>query len=168
MKTLSQGCGRAASDTTGLNLHPIGRKEKYRLPSGLSMVTIAMNNEHIPEHLNRLSGRVVHAAYKVHKALGPGLLESVYEVCLVHELTKSRIFAERQVSLPVVYDELKLEAGFRIDVLVEHRLIVELKAVEGLLPVHQAQVLTYLKLSGHRLGCSLTLTCRCLKKASGV
>lgn len=111
-----------------------------------------MNDESIPEHLNRLSGRVVNAAYKVHKTLGPGLLESVYEVCLVHELTKSGIIAERQVPLPVVYDELKLEAGFRVDVFVEHQLVVELKAVEGLLPVHRAQVLTYLKLSGRRLG----------------
>jgi GxxExxY protein len=111
-----------------------------------------MNNESIPEHLNRLSGRVVNAAYKVHKTLGPGLLESVYEVCLVHELTKSGIIAERQVPLPVVYDELKLEAGFRVDVFVERQLVVELKAVEGLLPIHRAQVLTYLKLSGRRLG----------------
>ena len=80
------------------------------------------------------------------------MLESVYEVCLAHELTKSGLRTERQVPLPVVYDDLKLEAGFRIDLLVERQLIVELKAVEGLLPVHQAQVLTYLKLSGYRLG----------------
>jgi GxxExxY protein len=106
----------------------------------------------IPERLNQLSGRIVHAAYQVHESLGPGLLESVYEVCLAHELTKSGLRTERQVPLPVVYDDLKLEAGFRIDLLVERQLIVELKAVEGLLPVHQAQVLTYLKLSGYRLG----------------
>src|SRR5215207_6606877 len=111
-----------------------------------------MSNQPLPEHINGLSGRVVHAAYKVHETLGPGLLESVYEVCLVHELTKMGMYSERQVPLPVVYDELKLEAGFRIDVLVERRLVVELKAVEVLLPVHRAQVLTYLKLSGYRLG----------------
>ena len=78
-----------------------------------------MNNKPLPEAINRLSGRVVHAAYKVHETLGPGLLESVYEVCIMHELTKSDIRVERQVPLPVVYDELKLEAGFRIDLLVE-------------------------------------------------
>ena len=81
-----------------------------------------MNNRPLPEILNRLSGRVVHAAYKVHETLGPGLLESVYEVCLMHELTKSGVHAERQVPLPVIYDELKLEAGFRIDLLVERQL----------------------------------------------
>ena len=122
-----------------------------------------MNNHIIPEDLNRLSGSVVHAAYKVHNTLGPGLLESVYEVCLVHELTKRGITSERQVPLPVVYDELKLEAGFRIDVLVERRLIVELKAVEALLPVHRAQVLTYLKLSGYRLGLLVNFNVAVLK-----
>ena len=122
-----------------------------------------MNNHTIPEHINRLSGRVVHAAYKVHETLGPGLLESVNEVCLAHELTKMGIFSERQVPLPVVYDELKLEAGFRIDVLVERRLVVELKAVEALLPVHRAQVLTYLKLSGYRLGLLMNFNVAVLK-----
>ncbi|MFL6336898.1 MAG: GxxExxY protein [Pyrinomonadaceae bacterium] len=122
-----------------------------------------MTNHIIPEHLNSLSGCVVHAAYKVHNTLGPGLLESVYEVCLVHELTKMGINSERQVALPVVYDELKLEAGFRIDVLVERRLIVELKAVEALLPVHRAQVLTYLKLSGYRLGLLVNFNVAVLK-----
>ena len=98
-----------------------------------------MNKPPITGHLNRLSGRVVHASYKVHATLGPGLLESVYEVCLIHELTKMGIRTERQVPLPVIYDDTKLEAGFRIDVLVERQLLVELKAVEGLTPVHQAR-----------------------------
>jgi GxxExxY protein len=122
-----------------------------------------MNHHIIPEHLNRLSGRVVHAAYKVHEALGPGRLESVYEVCLIHELTEMGIQTERQVPLPVVYEGLKLEAGFRIDVLVERQLVVELKAVEALLPVHRAQVLTYLKLSGYRLGLLLNFNVALLK-----
>ena len=126
-------------------------------------LTQAMNKSPITERLNRLSGRVVHAAYKVHEALGPGLLESVYEVCLIHELAKTGIQTERQVPLPVVYDDIKLEAGFRIDVLVEHQLIVELKAVEGLTPVHQAQVLTYLKLSGLRLGLLINFNVAVLK-----
>ena len=88
----------------------------------------------------------------MHKALGPGLLESVYEVCLLHELNKRGVKVERQVSLPVVYDNLRLDAGLRLDLVVEKRVIVELKAVEVLLPVHTAQLLTYLKLSGYRLG----------------
>jgi len=122
-----------------------------------------MSNKAIPDHVNRLSGRVIHAAYKIHEALGPGLLESVYEVCLVHELSRMGINAERQVPLPVVYNDVKLDDGFRIDVLVEHQLVVELKAVEVLSAVHQAQVLTYLKFSGHRLGLLLNFNVAVLK-----
>jgi GxxExxY protein len=88
----------------------------------------------------------------VHTALGPGLLESVYEVCLWHELHKRGLKTERQVLLPVVYDNLRLDAGLRLDLVVEKRVVVELKAVEVLLPVHKAQLPTYLKLSGYRLG----------------
>jgi len=105
-----------------------------------------------PVELNQLSGQIVDAAYAVHSALGPGLLESVYEICLVHELSKRGLKADRQVALPVQYDGVRLDAGLRLDLLVDGRLVVELKAVESLLPVHKAQLLTYLKLSGHRLG----------------
>jgi GxxExxY protein len=103
------------------------------------------------EEWDALATVVVDAAFRVHKELGPGLLESVYEVCLAHELGKRGLPVERQVMLPVVYDGVKIEAGLRIDLLVGGKLIVELKAVENLLPVHKAQVLTYLKLSRHRL-----------------
>ncbi len=92
------------------------------------------------------------AAFAVHNALGPGLLENVYEVCLVHELNKKGIKVERQVMLPVIYDNVRLDAGLRLDLVVGDCLIVELKAIETLLPVHKAQLLTYLKLSGYRLG----------------
>lgn len=95
---------------------------------------------------------VVDAAFAVHKALGPGLLESVYEVCLTHELTKRGLDMARQLQLPVVYDGLQLDAALRLDLLVARCVVVELKAVETILPVHHAQVLTYLKLTGHRLG----------------
>jgi len=88
----------------------------------------------------------------VHSTLGPGLLESVYEVCLLHELQKRGLKAERQVSLPVVYDGLRLDSGLRLDLVVDNLVVVELRAVDMLLPVHKAQMLTYLKLSGHRLG----------------
>ena len=92
------------------------------------------------------------AAFAVHSKLGPGLLESVYEVCLAHELEKRGRHVRRQVSLPVFYDGIRLDAGLRLDMVVDDCLVVEIKAVEQLLPVHKAQVLTYLKLTGHRLG----------------
>jgi GxxExxY protein len=106
----------------------------------------------ISESINQVAGTIVDAALTVHRALGPGLLESVYEVCLVHELTKRGVAVTRQISLPVCYDGMRLDAGLRLDMLVEDSIIVELKAVEHLLPVHRAQVLTYLKLTNHRLG----------------
>jgi GxxExxY protein len=104
------------------------------------------------EEIDRLGKAVVDAAFRVHTELGPGLLEGVYEVCLAHELAKRGLKVERQVALPVLYDGVKIEAGLRLDILVEGKLIVELKAVENLLPVHKAQLLTYLKLSKRRLG----------------
>jgi len=106
----------------------------------------------IPEDVQALSRSVVDAALRVHKALGPGLLESVYEACLQQELWNRRIEAARQRSLPIIYDGLTLEGGLRIDLLVADRLIVEVKAVDALLPIHKAQLLTYLRLSALRLG----------------
>ena len=106
----------------------------------------------LPEDIDTVARSTVDCAFRVHQQLGPGLLESVYEVCFAHELTKAGLRFERQFALPVVYDGLKLEAGLRLDFLIENMLVVELKAVEQLLPVHQAQVLTYLKLSSKRLG----------------
>ena len=108
--------------------------------------------EPIPKETDKVASKIVDAAFAVHTSLGPGLLESVYEVCLLHELNKRGLKVERQVSLPVVYDDLRLDAGLRLDLVVENRVVVELKAVDMLLPVHKAQVLTYLRLSGHRLG----------------
>ena len=103
-------------------------------------------------HENEIARIVVGAAYKLHKQLGPGLLESVYERLLQAELEHQRLAVQRQVALPLVYEGLKLEAGFRIDLLVENKLIVEVKSVEGIADVHEMQLLTYLKLSGKRLG----------------
>jgi len=94
----------------------------------------------------------VDAAFAVHSHLGPGLLESVYEVCLTHELVKRGLKVSGQLALPIQYDTIRLDAGLRLDLLVEDSVIVELKAVESLMPVHKAQLLTYLKLSGCRLG----------------
>jgi GxxExxY protein len=102
--------------------------------------------------LEGIATQVVDAAYQVHRVLGPGLLESTYEVCLAHELKKRGIHGLRQVDLPVLYDGVRLDVGYRIDMLVENCIVIELKAVDKLLPIHEAQLLTYLKLSGHQLG----------------
>ncbi len=104
------------------------------------------------EELNRISGLILQCSVEVHKQLGPGLLESVYEVCLVKELISKGLKVQRQVLLPVVYKQEMLDLDFRIDLLVNDEVIVELKAIEGILPVHEAQLLTYLKLAGKRLG----------------
>lgn len=95
---------------------------------------------------------LVDSAFRVHNELGPGLLESVYEECLCHELRSRGVPFERQVALPIVYRELRLEGGLRLDLIVSAAVIVEIKSVEKTLPVHQAQLLTYLKLTGFRLG----------------
>jgi GxxExxY protein len=101
---------------------------------------------------NELAKTVFYAGLKVHKNLGPGLLESAYEECLAYELQKEGVFVEKQKPLPLVYEEIKLDAGYRIDLLVENKVIVELKSVESLNDLHLAQILTYLKLSGCKLG----------------
>ncbi|MFN8250804.1 MAG: GxxExxY protein [Ferruginibacter sp.] len=101
---------------------------------------------------NEISKVVFEAGLKVHKTLGPGLLESAYEECLHFELLKSGLFIERQKVLPLVYESIKLDAGYRADFLIEHKLIVEIKAIEALADIHLAQVLTYLKLSKCKLG----------------
>lgn len=102
--------------------------------------------------INEISGSVVDAAMKVHTALGPGLLESVYEKCLKHELTKRGLRVETQVWLPVVYDGVEIEGGYKIDLLVEGQVVVELKVVEQILEIHKAQLLSYLKRSDKRVG----------------
>lgn len=101
---------------------------------------------------NVITGHIIDAALKVHTALGPGLLESAYEACLIHELKKRHLNTASQLSLPVVYDGVTIDLGYRIDLLVEDAVIVELKAVEKLHPVHKAQLLSYLKLSRKQLG----------------
>ena len=115
------------------------------------------------EALNLISHNIIGAAFKVHSALGPGLLESTYEVCLEYELVKLGYKVERQKSLPVNYEGIKLDAGYRIDLLVEDSVIVELKSVEDVLPIHHAQVLTYLKLSKMKLGLLINFNVRDLK-----
>lgn len=101
---------------------------------------------------NELSNIVIGEAIKVHQQLGPGLLESVYEECLMHRLIKTGLMIERQKPIPLIFEEVKLECGFRCDIMVEGKLIIEVKAVEAINDIHLAQVLTYLKLTGVKLG----------------
>ena len=113
--------------------------------------------------MNSITGRVIGAAIDVHRTLGPGLLESAYEACLAYELTQNGLHVERQKSLPVVYKEVNLNAGYRLDLLVERKIIVELKAVDLLTPLHKAQLLSYLKLSGLNLGLLINFNVQVLK-----
>ncbi len=112
---------------------------------------------------NPLSREIISAAIEVHKALGPGLLESAYEECLAHELSLRRILFERQVCLPIEYKGVRIDAGYRLDLVVDDLVVVELKAAEALLPVHEAQVLTYLKLTGKRLALLINFNVPTLK-----
>jgi len=104
------------------------------------------------EAINEISGRIIGAAIEVHKELGPGLLENAYEACLQHELGLRGIRAERQVPLPVEYKGLLIECGYRLDLVVEQRIIVELKAISEVLPVHKAQLLSFTRLGKYPLG----------------
>ncbi|HKE02442.1 MAG TPA: GxxExxY protein [Blastocatellia bacterium] len=115
------------------------------------------------ERINQISGAIVDAAMKVHTTLGPGLMESAYEGCLKHELTKRGLKVLSQVTLPVIYDGVKIDVGYRIDLLVEDAVIVELKAVERLTPLNEAQLISYLKLSGRKLGLLINFNVEHLK-----
>ena len=101
---------------------------------------------------NDIGQAMIAAAMKVHSAVGPGLLEGAYELCLAHELTRSGLLVRRQVSIPIRYDDLTIDNGYRIDLLVHERVVVELKALETVLPVHRGQLLSYLRLGGFKLG----------------
>ena len=104
------------------------------------------------EDINQLTYQIIGCAYEVHKTLGPGLLESTYETCLCYELEKAGIKYEKQNELIINYKGVRLDNGYRIDILVENDIIIELKSVEALLPVHTAQIMTYIKLSKKRIG----------------
>jgi GxxExxY protein len=114
--------------------------------------------------LNRITQSVIGAAIEVHRELGPGLLESAYEECLCHELWGSGVAYARQRELPVEYKGLKLDCGYRVDLIVAERVVVEIKAVEGLLPIHEAQLLTYLRLGRWPVGLLINFNVAVLKK----
>src|SRR2546423_4433294 len=126
-----------------------------------------MKNVHIEaerQRLNELSGKIIGLCMEIHRELGPGLLESAYEECLAYELTKAGLRFERQRALPVRYKEVQLDCGYRLDFVVEGSLILELKAVTELHPIHEAQVLTYLKLDKKPLGLLINFNVPVLKK----
>ena len=116
------------------------------------------------EDLNNSTFDIIGCALKVHTALGPGLLESTYETCLAYELIEAGFKIETQKALPVIYKEVKLDAGYRIDILVENKVIIELKAVEAICGIHVAQLLTYLKLSGVKIGLLINFNVKDLKQ----
>jgi len=116
------------------------------------------------QSFNELTERVIGACIEIHRALGPGLLESAYEECLCYELSQAGMKFERQKPLPVNYKDVKLDCGYRLDLVVEEKVIIELKAVESLLPIHEAQLLTYLKLSGITLGLLINFNVAMLKQ----
>lgn len=113
---------------------------------------------------NETSKIVFESALKVHKVLGPGLLESAYEECLFYELKKSNLKVEKQKALPLIYEEVKLDVGYRIDMIIENKFIIEVKSVEALTDVHLAQLLTYLRLSDCRLGLLINFNVKLLKE----
>jgi GxxExxY protein len=122
-----------------------------------------MNHRDTETQRDSLSERLIGFAIEVHRALGPGLLESAYEECLAFELRQNGVTHRRQVPLPVTYKGLALDAAYRIDLLVDEQMIVELKTVERLLPIHEAQLLTYLRLSGMKVGLLLNFNVPVLK-----
>ncbi len=117
----------------------------------------------IPSSLNQLSNDIIGLAIKVHRNLGPGLLESSYKECLYYEIVNAGYFAEKEKVLPLVYETIKLDAGYRIDIHVEKELILEIKSVDTLTDVHTAQLLTYMKLSDNRLGLLINFNVTLLK-----
>jgi GxxExxY protein len=102
-------------------------------------------------------------SFRVHTALGPGLLESAYEACMYYELVQSGLHVEKQIPLPLVYQEVKLDAGYRVDLLIENKVVVEIKSIDALADIHMAQILTYMKLSGCKLGLLVNFNVRHLK-----
>lgn len=114
--------------------------------------------------LNKISYQVIGFAYKVHRELGPGLLESAYESCLFYELGINGIYTERQKEIPLIYQQVRMDCAYRIDLMVEGKLIVEIKSVDAVAPIHTAQLMTYLKLSNCKLGLLINFNSQNLRK----
>lgn len=114
--------------------------------------------------INQITEKIIGCAIEVHKRLGPGLLESAYEECLSYELRNAGFSIERQIPVPVVYKEIKLEMGYRIDILVENAVVLELKSIDAFAPVHEAQILTYMKFSNKKIGLLINFNVNLLKE----
>lgn len=114
-------------------------------------------------HINEISGQIVDSAIRVHGLLGPGLLESVYEVILAYELKKRGLHVQRQIAVPIVYDSLRFEEGYRLDLLVDESIVVEIKSIDQIMPVHKKQLLTYLRLMQKPLGLLLNFNVSLMK-----
>ena len=123
------------------------------------------NSEHTEkEESDTLTGDIIGAAIEVHRALGPGLLESAYELCLMYELRLRRLNVEHQKPLPIFYKDVILDCGYRLDIVVENQIIVEIKAVSGIAPIHEAQLLSYLKMSDYKRGLLINFNVTMLKE----
>ncbi len=127
------------------------------------LIDFVLKNNNIMVDYNDLTGKIISAAIEVHRELGPGLLESVYEECLYQELTDRNLFVESQVRLPIIYKGKKMRKEFFIDLLVNEEIVIELKAVEQINPIHEVQLVTYLKLSGKKLGLLINFNVTVLK-----
>jgi GxxExxY protein len=114
---------------------------------------------------NDISYKIRGAIFKIYNALGPGLLESAYEAVLIYELKKEGLAVRSQVGVPLIYDEVQLDIGYRLDLLVENKVVIEIKSVENMLAVHHKQVTTYLKLTGYRLGILVNFNCEDINKS---
>ncbi|QKJ67604.1 GxxExxY protein [Deefgea piscis] len=123
-----------------------------------------MNHKDTEAQRNALSQRVIGAAIEAHRHLGPGLLESAYQTCLAYELSQAGLLVQQQLNLPLIYKGIQLDAAYRIDILVENQLVLELKTVEKILPIHEAQLLSYLRLGGFPLGLLLNFHAPTLKE----
>jgi len=128
------------------------------------MSTQIQKNILLPDRLNQISGMIVDSALAIHRYYGPGLLESVYEECLIIELTERGLVVESQVTLPINYRDHLLKKGLKLDLLVEKSVIVEIKSVDQILPIHQSQLLTYLKITNLRLGLVINFNAKLIKE----
>ena len=130
----------------------------------MNFLTTEITEHTEKEEPNSLTGKIIGAAIEIHRALGPGLLESAYEACLIYELRLRKLKVEPQKSMPVFYKDVMLDCGYRVDIVVEDRVIVEIKSVSSLAPIHEAQLLSYLKLSNCKIGLLINFNVRVLKE----
>ena len=131
---------------------------------GMKFLTTENTEDTEKEDPSSLTGKIIGAAIDIHRTLGPGLLESAYEACLIYELRLRRLKIEPQKSMPVFYKDVYLDCGYRVDVVVEDRVIVEIKSVTSLAPIHEAQLLSYLRLSDCKIGLLINFNVRILKE----